>query len=92
LLGGYVAGGILDYAEAHAALAAAVSRNTEHFDRALRTVDACLEAGMPAAISLEDLERERQEWLARHWHTRASPWTGTLRTVAAEEASQWLTR
>jgi hypothetical protein len=89
LLGGYVAGGLLSLEEARAALAVAVARNTAHFERSMQTIDACLAAGMQAAISLEELERERRAWLARHWHTRARRWTGTLATIGAEEGRAW---
>ncbi len=70
LLGGYIAGSILDYGEARAALAAAVERNTTDFTSAMHTIDDCLTAGQEAAISLEDLEAQRHQWLEEH---RAMP-------------------
>jgi hypothetical protein len=66
LLGGYVAGGLLDYHEAYPALEAAVSRNTDTLTASLKTITDCLQAGMDAAISLEDLEAERERWLEAH--------------------------
>jgi hypothetical protein len=75
LLGGYVAGGLLSYDEAYAALDAAVARNSAHPKRSMKTIAACLAAGMQAAIRLEELERQRREWRAVHWHTRARRWT-----------------
>lgn len=60
LLGGYVAGNVLSKAEARAALEEAVRRNTDDFDRSMRTIDDCLQAGMAKAISLEDLEAARE--------------------------------
>ena len=66
LLGGYVAGGILPYAEAYAALEAAVARNTEDLARSMKTIEDGLHHGEQDAITLEDLERERQEWLQAH--------------------------
>jgi hypothetical protein len=89
LLGGYVAGGILSYDEAHTALEVAVARNSAHPQRSMRTINACLHAGMRAAISLEQLAQERRAWRAAHWHTRAHPWTGSLSTIAAEEIPPW---
>ncbi len=66
LLGGYVVGGILPYAEAYAALEAAVARNTEDLPRSMKTIADGLHHGEHDAITLEDLERERQEWLHAH--------------------------
>ncbi len=89
LLGGYVAGGLLTADQALDALAAAVQRNTAHLQPSLKTVEACLEAGMQAAITLEHLEQERRQWLATHWHTHARIWTGQLPTRAAQEIPPW---
>lgn len=89
LLGGYIGGGLLAADEARAALEAAVARNTAHFTHAMKTIDVCLAAGMQDAISLADLERQRRQWRATHWHTRIKPWTGQLRTVAPEEIPSW---
>ena len=72
LLGGYVAGDMLTINEARAALAAAVARNTEHFERSMRTIEDCLQAGMKAAITLEHLEQERSAWL-RAYESRTFP-------------------
>jgi hypothetical protein len=89
LLGGYVAGGLLTREEALDALAATVQRNTAHLQPSLKTVEACLEAGMQEPITLEHLEQERLAWRATHWHTRARTWTGQLQTVTAEEILPW---
>jgi hypothetical protein len=89
LLGGYVAGGILTADEALDALEAAVQCNTAHLAPSLKTIEACLEAGMQEAITLEQLEQERRQWRARHWHTRAKRWAGQLRTLSAEEVPPW---
>jgi hypothetical protein len=89
LLGGYVAGGILTAAEARTSLEAVVARNTDNLSKAMRTIDACLAAGMQAAIGLEELEQERRQWRATHWHTQAKAWTGQLWTVAAAEIPSW---
>jgi hypothetical protein len=62
LLGGYVGGGILSYDDAYAALEVAVDRNSAHPLRSVQTIADCLQAGMAAAISLEDLEQQRRDW------------------------------
>ncbi len=82
-------GGVLTYDEAYVALEGAVARNTAHLQPALKTIAACLEAGMQEAITLEELEAERRQWLTTNWHRRARVWTGQLRTVAAEEVPPW---
>jgi hypothetical protein len=64
LLGGYVAGGVLDYSAAYAALEAAVRRNTANLPASMQTIADCLHAGMDAAISLDDLESEWERWRA----------------------------
>jgi BT4734-like, N-terminal domain len=89
LLGGFVAGGIVTREEALDALATTVQRNTAHLQPSLKTVEACLEAGMQEPITLEHLEQERLAWRATHWHTRARTWTGHLQTVTAEEIPPW---
>jgi hypothetical protein len=89
LLGGYVAGGFLTRAEALDALEAAVQRNTAHLQPSLQTIEACLDAGMQEPITLDDLRQTRRQWHAAHWHTRATAWTGQLRTVTPEEAQPW---
>jgi hypothetical protein len=81
LLGGYVAGGILSYAEAYAALEAAVTRNTDDMARSMKTIVDGLAHGQQAAITLEQLEQERLDWIKAHTATmipnrRRSP-TGT---------------
>ena len=55
LLGGYVAGGILTYDEAYAALEAAVARNTDDFARSMKTIVDGLAYGKQDAITLEDV-------------------------------------
>src|SRR5439155_19248578 len=81
LLGGYVAGGVLDYSEAYAALEAAVVRNTDNLPAAMRTIDDCLHAGMDAAIILEHLDAARHRWLVEH-HTMSAP-TATVQRLPA---------
>jgi hypothetical protein len=65
LLGGYVAGGLLDYWKAREALADAVQRNTDDFTAAMQTVDDGLANGQSSPITFEDKERERGEYLRR---------------------------
>jgi hypothetical protein len=64
LVGGYIAGGFLDEADALAALEPAVQRNTRDFHHAWQTLVACLEAGKSQALDLLQVERERQAWQA----------------------------
>ena len=68
LLGGYVAGGIVSYDEAWGALAQAMARNSEHPDRSMKTITAGLQHGQSRAITLKDLEAERQAWLTAQGH------------------------
>jgi hypothetical protein len=89
LLGGYVAGGILSSEEARAVLEAAVDRNTEHLKQSMKTIDACLAAGMQDPITLEALEQERQGWRTVNWRQRARVWAGTLRAHAVEGGTLW---
>jgi hypothetical protein len=89
LLGGYVAGGILTVDEARVALAVAVQRNTNDFTHAMHTIADCLAAGMQAAISLDELQRQRRQWLATHWHRHARVGTGQLQTMPVEEIAPW---
>jgi hypothetical protein len=89
LLGGDIGGGLLAYDDAYTALEAAVGRTARDRRRAMRTITACLEGGMQAPITAEDIAQARLAWRATHWHTRARAWTGQLRTVAAEEVAPW---
>lgn len=66
LLGGYVAGDILSYAEAYSALEAAVARNTADCPRSMKTIADALDHGQEQPITLDELEAERQEWVAQH--------------------------
>ena len=91
LLGGYVAGGILSYDEARATLATAVARNTAHFERAMQTVNDCLEAGLQDAITLEELEQARHEWLVAHGHVPrcATGWTNPYQRGVFVRLRRW---
>jgi hypothetical protein len=89
LLGGYIGGGLLAYDDVDTALQAAVGRTAKDVRRAMQTIAACLEAGMQAPITADDVAQERLAWRATHWHTRARAWTGQLRTVTAEEIPPW---
>jgi hypothetical protein len=66
LLGGYVGGGLLTAAEAHAALRPAVAAHTAHLPAALKTIADCLAAGETMPITYEALEAERAQWQQRH--------------------------
>ncbi len=68
LLGGYVAGGILDYEEAYATLATAVERNTSNLPKAIKDIVDCLEEGMHEPITLEALDLERRAWSRANGH------------------------
>lgn len=88
LLGGYVAGGILSYDQAYTVLEAAVNRNTDDPPRSLKTIADALSHGQGRAITLADLEAEREVWLAqRHPSPNgysdnapsvSDPWDGTI--------------
>jgi hypothetical protein len=89
LLGGYIAGGMLSYDEAYTALEAAVRRTAQQVPVTMRTVCDGLQAGAAQPITYEQLEAERQAYLATHWHTRAKWCAGQLPTIAAEEIPPW---
>jgi hypothetical protein len=89
LLGGYIAGELLSYAEAYAALEAAVQRTAQNVPRAMHDITDGLAAGQHAPITADALAQERRAWRATHWHTRARTWTGQLRTVVAKEIPPW---
>ena len=63
LLGGYIAGGLLDYWQARQALADAVQRNTDDFTPAMQTIDDGLAYGQGSPITFEDKERKRRDYL-----------------------------
>jgi hypothetical protein len=71
LLGGYVAGDILTYGEAYAALQEAVARNTTDVTRSMKTIDDGLRHGQAQPITLDQLEAERLHWLEAHRTTQA---------------------
>jgi hypothetical protein len=62
LLGGYVAGGMLDYDQAYAVLEHALSGHTDDMAAALRTVKDGLSYGQAHPITLEVLEAARRVW------------------------------
>jgi VirE N-terminal domain len=66
LLGGYIAGGILSYDDAYAALEQVVERNTDDFRRSMKTIEDGLRHGQTRPITLDELEAERQAWLDQH--------------------------
>jgi hypothetical protein len=63
LLGGYIAGGMLNYDQAYTLLAHALNGHTDDMAAALRTVKDGLAYGQAYPITLEALEAERQSWL-----------------------------
>lgn len=66
LLGGYVAGGIVTYVEAYAALQNAVARNTDDITRSMKTIEDGLQHGQAQSITLDQLEADRLDWLKTH--------------------------
>ena len=66
LLGGYVGGGIVGYDIAYIALEEVVRRNTDDFDRSMRTISDGLDHGQGRPFSLEQLEAEREAWRRVH--------------------------
>jgi hypothetical protein len=69
LLGGYVAGGVLTYDEAWGALAQAVARNTDDFERSMKTIDDGLRHGHARPLTLAKLEAEGKAWIAQQTQT-----------------------
>jgi hypothetical protein len=63
LLGGYVAGGLLNEDQAYGALAQALVGHTNNLQRSLKTVQDGLAYGEAHPITIEALEAERQAWL-----------------------------
>jgi hypothetical protein len=78
LLGGYCSGGLLDEQEALSALQAAVERNTENRDQALKTVHDCFTAGKDRPITQASLAR----WRMTAWRRQAR------RAVAGKPVTQ----
>ncbi|HKS41842.1 MAG TPA: hypothetical protein VJX74_14600, partial [Blastocatellia bacterium] len=85
LLGGYVAGGILQYYEARNALADAVRSNTDDFTYAMKTIDDGLAYGQSSPIRFEDKEREREAYFSSK---RQSSQTQTKREPMSENERQ----
>jgi hypothetical protein len=71
LLGGYVGGGFLSYAEAYAILEGIVQQHTAHVSKSMRTIADGLRYGMRTPIHYEDLEGERLAWCAAHGYAPA---------------------
>ena len=85
LLGGYVTGGLLSYAEAYAALEAAVARNTDDLPRSMKTIVDGLHHGEQDAITLDQLEQERIDWLQAYHATLVVHRNGHAAARAAED-------
>jgi hypothetical protein len=68
LLGGYIAGGILSYEQAYAALEAAVARNTDNFEAAMKTVRDGPTHGQQFPITPQKIVADRRAWLAADGH------------------------
>jgi hypothetical protein len=64
LLGGYVAGGFLDYDQAYSILEHVVAQHTTHVERSMRTIASALKYGMQSPVTFQDLEQERLAWCA----------------------------
>jgi hypothetical protein len=62
LIGGYVAGGLLDEDTALAELESSVRANTDNFNKSWKTVDKCFAEGMSDPITFEDCERWRAQY------------------------------
>lgn len=59
LIGGYIAGGMVSYSEAYAALEDAVRGNTDSFADAIKVLKSAIEHGQTKPISFEEKEAER---------------------------------
>jgi hypothetical protein len=66
LLGGYVAGGMLNYDQAYTVLEQALVGHTDYMAAALKTVKNGLAYGQAHPIILAALEADRQAWLDQH--------------------------
>jgi hypothetical protein len=66
LLGGYVGGGLLSYAEAYDVLLEAVEGHTKHLTAALKTIADCLKAGETKPITEDELDADWEAWKAAH--------------------------
>jgi len=71
LLGGYVSGDFLSYAEAYAILEGIVQHHTAHVGKSMRTIADGLRYGMRTPVRYEDLEYERLSWCAAHGYATA---------------------
>ena len=89
LLGGYVAGGILTYGEAHAALQEVVERNTDDLSRSMQTIADGLHHGQQDAITPEDLEREYQAWKATQARLHVGSPLPTSNGTAPGTTTEW---
>jgi hypothetical protein len=65
LIGGYIAGGMISYGEALAALEDAVRGNTESFADAIKTLKSAIEYGQTKPISFDEKEAERLEYIGK---------------------------
>jgi hypothetical protein len=59
LIGGYVAGGLLNEERAFAELENSVRANTDNYSKSWKTIDSCFAEGMRHPIKFEDCERWR---------------------------------
>jgi hypothetical protein len=66
LLGGYIAGGMLNYDQAYTVLEHALNGHTDDMAAALRTVKDGLAYGQAHPITLEALAAEQRTWLEAH--------------------------
>lgn len=65
LIGGYIAGGMIPYSEAYAALEDAVIGNTDSFADAIKTLKSAIEHGQTKPISFEEKEAERLAYIGQ---------------------------
>jgi hypothetical protein len=89
LLGGYIAGGVVAYEEAYAALEAAVAQTAQDVPKAMKDIRDCLEAGQGEPIMFDTLEAERRQWRATHWRELARRHTTDLTAIASREVPAW---
>ncbi|MFP5260877.1 MAG: hypothetical protein ACLGJB_03095 [Blastocatellia bacterium] len=65
LIGGYIAGGMITYSEAYAALEDTVRGNTDSFADAIKTLKSAIEHGQTKPISFEEKEAERLAYIGQ---------------------------
>lgn len=89
LLGGYVAGGLLTYTEAYAALETPTEAQAKNVKAAMRTIVDGLEYGQAEPITLEELEAEWQAYRAQAYYRSGKPAPSIFTPPTTQEVQAW---